>query len=63
MQFDLDTLCKAKKDLELKASLLENTLIKEKEEREVTQAKAHERIESLTNEINLVKRSKTGKLR
>lgn len=63
MQFDLDTLSKAKNDLELKVSLLESTLAKEKEEREANQKKSDEKIETLTNEINSVERNKNGKLR
>lgn len=63
MQFDLDTGSRAKNELELKVSLLENTLAKEKEERENAQRRADEKIESLTNEMSLLERSKTGRLK
>jgi hypothetical protein len=63
MQFDLENFGKAKNDLELKVSLLENTLAKEKSEWEGTQKKSDEKIEALTNEINSVERNKNGKLR
>jgi hypothetical protein len=63
IQFDLDTIGKTKNDLELKVSLLESVASKEKEEREIMQTKAEEKIESLTNEINSIERNKNGKLR
>lgn len=63
LQFDLDTVSKAKNELELKVSLLENTITKEKEERELAQRRADEKIESLTNEMSQLERNKTGRIK
>lgn len=63
MQFDLDTLSKAKNEYELKVSLLESTAAKEKQERDASQKKLDEKIETLTNELNSLERNKNGRLR
>lgn len=63
MQFDIDTLNRAKNDLELKITLLDSTLLKERQEFQEVKRVSDERIETLASANDSIEKLKNGKIK
>lgn len=63
MQFDIETLNRTKNDLELKITLLDSTLLKERQEYQEIKKASDERIETLTFANDNIERLKNGKIK